>query len=98
LKKTYIWFHFKNKIKKEKKDFIESVKNIIKFFVDFFVEFSIEKLREKDIVIPTRPLAPLTGVKHIIILVFCYKKNEKKRKEWGSFILGGSENDNFFHL
>ena len=40
--------------KKEKKnDFMESMENIAELFVEFFVE----KLREKNIIITTRPLA-----------------------------------------
>ena len=40
-------------LKRKKKDFIESVENIAELFVEFFVE----KLREKNIMITTRPLA-----------------------------------------
>jgi hypothetical protein len=65
---TFFKNNKKNRTKK-KKVFKEFVENIAELFVEFFVE----KLREKNNMITTRPLALVTGLKRFIILVFCYK-------------------------
>jgi hypothetical protein len=44
------------------------VENIAEFTAEFFVE----KLREKNNLITTRPLAHQPGAKHFLILVFYY--------------------------
>jgi hypothetical protein len=41
-------------------------------FADIFVDIFDDISGDRSVVITTRLLAPLTGVKHVIILVICY--------------------------